>query len=283
MQQTHVAIRRVTGAAAAALTIALLGACGSEQPAAVTPRPTAVSLPSSVPAVTSTPMTTTPSTTTPSTAVPSTALAESTSTADPTPAGCAPTGSGVPADAVSKPIIDVDGDGRPDVGWINGAANFGITTASGATFSIPMELAGGGPRSVLVEDTDGQGTIAALASDGRTVEFLLVRNCGLVPAKNAEGTNYEFDLGFRGTGTGVGCSQVTGTSERSLVGLHVRLDGAGNPVDVQRTQIIVDGTNARNGATDTITAAGNPAAVQSGRQISCGDLTMSRDGVTERP
>ena len=271
---------------AAAAAVALLGAltlssCGGDQPTAApaAPMPSTNSL-APTPAVTTT--TTAPSS--PSTTAPAggTAIAATTSAAARTSPGCAPAGTGVPAGATSKQIIDVDGDGRPDTGWISGGTNFGITTASGANFSIPMELAGGGPRSVLVENTDGTGTIAALASDGRTVELLLVRNCGLYPAKNPQGQNYEFDLGFRGTGTGVGCSQVAGTSGRSLVGLNVHLDAAGQPQDVRRTQIIIDGTSARNGATDTVAAAGNPAAVQSGTQISCGELTMGRDGVTER-
>ena len=196
--------------------------------------------------------------------------------------GCAPTGTGVPAGATSKQVIDVDGDGRPDTGWLSGGTTFGITTASGATFSIPIELAGGGPRTVLVANTDGHGTIAALASDGRTVELLLVHNCGLFPATNAQGAHYEFDLGLRGTGTGVGCSQITGTPTRSLVGLNVHLNAAGLPDSIHRTQIILGATTARNGATDTIPAQGNPAATQSGSTISCGDLTLNRDGITER-
>jgi len=197
--------------------------------------------------------------------------------------GCAPTGTGVPAGATSKQIVDVDGDGRPDTGWLSdGGTTFGITTASGATFSVPIELAGGGPRTVLVADTDGHGTIAALASDGRTVELLLVHDCGLSPATNAQGAHYEFDLGFRGTGTGVGCSQITGTPTRSLVGLNVHLNAAGLPDSIHRTQIILGATTARNGITDTIPTEGNPAATQSGGTISCGDLTLNRDGITER-
>ena len=271
MQQSCVTTIRVAGCAVAALALALLvGGCGSDQSATAPPPGSTVdSVPPSAPA-----------TTVPNPPVsPSTSAPAPTSTAAAT--GCVPVGAGVPAGASSKPIIDVDGDGRPDVGWINGAVNFGITTASGATFSIPMELAGGGPRSVLVVNPYEQGNIAALASDGRTVELLLVRNCGLFPAKNAEGANYEFDLGLRGNGTGVGCSQVVGTSGRSLVGLNIHLDGAGQPVDIQRTQIVVNGTNARNGATDTV--APTPAAVRTGREITCGDLTLSRDGVLERP
>jgi len=274
-------MRTRTVASVALLGGVLLAACSSGQSATPPPLPvTSVVASSSAqpPASSAASSTTAPTTTAPTT----TAAPPAAPTAAPVANGCAAAGSGVPADATSKPIIDVDRDGRADTGWINGSANFGITTASGATFSIPMELAGGGPRSVLVENTDGKGTIAALASDGRTVELLLVKNCGLFPAKNVQGANYEFDLGFRGTGTGVGCSQVAGTSGRSLVGLNVHLDGAGRPQDVQRTQIILDGTSARNGATDTIPAAGNPAAVQSGSQISCGDLTMNRDGVSER-
>ncbi len=196
--------------------------------------------------------------------------------------GCAPMGSGIPAGAARREIIDVDGDGRPDTGWIEGGTTFGITTASGATFTIPIDLAGGGPRSVLVENPDSTGTIAALASDGRTAELLVVRNCALFPVTNAQGGHYQFDLGFRGTGTGVGCSQITGTSGRSLVGLNMHLDGAGQPHDVGRTQVIITATTARNGATDTVPTTGNPAAAASANTISCGDLTIRHDGVTEQ-
>ena len=87
---------------------------------------------------------------------------------------------------------------------------------------------------------------------------------------------------MRGTGTGVGCSQITGTTGRSLVGLNVHLNAAGQPDSVHRTQIILNATTARNGATDTIPTTGNPAAAQTGNTISCGDLTISHDGITER-
>ncbi|MEO9221669.1 MAG: hypothetical protein ABI251_07815 [Mycobacteriaceae bacterium] len=271
MQQHHVVTVRGAGSAVAALALALLvGGCGSE-PSAAAPTPASTGGAVSQSAPTTIPPTTPVHSGTSAPAPRSTTAAT----------GCAPTGAGVPAGASSKPIIDVDGDGRADVGWINGGVNFGITTASGATFSIPMELAGGGPRSVLVVNPDEQGNIAALASDERTVELLLVRNCELLPAKNAEGTNYEFDLGLRGNGTGVGCSQVAGTPGRSLVGLNLHLDGAGQPVGIQRTQIVLNGTNARNGASDTV--APTPAAVQTGREITCDDLTLRRDGVLERP
>ena len=282
------------------LGAALLTACGSSPTPTATPAttaaPTTAQASSTATVVTPTtgpaPTTTTGpalATTgvTPPTGMPTTGMATAAlAGAGPAPApasGCAPTGTGVPTGASSKQVIDVDGDGRPDTGWLSSDGNtFGITTASGATFSVPIELAGGGPRKVLVEDTDGHGTIAALASDGRTVELLVVTNCGLFPATNAQGAHYEFDLGLRGTGTGVGCSQITGTPGRSLVGLNVHRNAAGQPDSVHRTQIILDGSSARNGATDIIPTTNNPTAVQSGSDISCGDLTINHDGVTER-
>ncbi len=286
--------------AAAVLGAALLTACGSAPPTAMpaTTATTAVPLTTTV----TTPTTTTGSASTTTGSAPTTTGSAPTTTgAAPTtgmatpgaalaaagPAartsGCAPTGSGVPAGATTKQVIDIDGDGRPDTGWISSGGNtFGITTASGATMSIPLQLAGGGTRSVLVENPDSHGTIAALASDGRTVELLVVKNCGLLPATNAQGAPYKFDLGVRGTGTGVGCSQITGTTGRSLVGLNVHLNAGGQPNSVHRTQIILNATTARNGATDTIPTTNNPAAAQTGNTISCGDLTISHDGITER-
>jgi len=290
--------------AAAVLGAALLTACGSGPtptaiPATTTTAPTVPATATTAPTVPAT-ATTAPTVPATATVTPPTITGAATTTATgvaPTagagvaaagsaPArtlGCVPTGSGVPAGATTKQVIDVDGDGRPDTGWISsGGTTFGITTASGATMSIPLQLAGGGDRSVLVENPDSHGPVAALASDGRTVELLVVKNCGLLPATNAQGTHYEFDLGVRGTGTGVGCSQITGTPGRSLVGLNVHLNAGGQPDSVHRTQIILNGTTARNGATDTIPTTGNPAAAQTGNTISCGDLTISHDGVTER-
>jgi len=279
--------------AAGVLGAALLTACGSGPTPTAMPAPTTTTTaaaPSTATVTTTT--TTTGSAPTTTGAAPTTATGVAptagagVAAAGPAPArtsGCVPTGSGVPAGATTKQVIDVDGDGHPDTGWISsGGTTFGITTASGATMSIPLQLAGGGDRSVLVENPDSHGSIAALASDGRTVELLLVKNCGLFPATNAQGTHYEFDLGLRGTGTGVGCSQITGTPGRSLVGLNVHLNAAGQPDSVHRTQIILNATTARNGATDTIPTTGNPAAAQTGNTISCGDLTISHDGITER-
>ncbi len=277
------ALNRAAVSAALVVAAALLTACGSNPTAVVTSTPTTTptSTAPNSPAPTTTDSTPPPTGSTLSTGAGRTTPALAATSAAPA-YGCAPTGTGVPTGASTKQVIDVDGDGQPDTGWLSSDGNtFGITTASGATMSVPLDLTGGGPRSVLVENPDSTGTITALASDGRTVELLVVTNCGLFPATNAQGAHYEFDLGVRGTGTGVGCAQITGTPGRSLVGLNVHLNPAGQPDSVHRTQITLTDTAARNGATDTIPTTNNPSAAQSANTISCGNLTMTHDGITE--
>ena len=271
------------GAAAALLGMAVLG-CSTNNPA-----PAAGPLPSTVPLTLSSSPSLTPTaspSSTPTAASSSTPYATDgvpTRMAPPPTQGCAPTPNGRPTGAATgasvKQIIDVDGDGRPDTGWIGGSGLFGITTASGATFSTVIKSPSPNPPAMLVANIDG--TILALASDQRAAALLLVKNCALVPAQNAQGSTYYFDLGAGVSGTGVGCSQVAGTQGRSLVGLRLIRDSGGNPLSVERTQIIIDGTQARNGAHDTVSATGpqGAAAAASATQISCGDLTMAADGV----
>lgn len=264
--------------AAAVMGMAALSGCSTANP-----------VPGAGPPTTTPPLTSTNSSSPVTTAASSTAPTPTdgapTGRAPSSSQGCAPTPNGRPTGEVTgasvKQIIDVDGDGRPDTGWIGGSGLFGITTASGATFSTVIKSPGPNPRSMLVADVDGQGTIVALASDQRGAALLLVKNCALVPAQNAQGSTYYFDLGYGVSGTGVGCSQVAGTQGRGLVGLKLIRDNARNPQSVERTQIIIDGTQARNGAHDTVSATGpqGAAAAASATQISCGDLTMATDGV----
>jgi len=272
------------GAAAALLGMAVLGGCSTNNPApAAGPPPSTVTLTSSSsPSLTPT---ASPSST-PTAASSSTPAATDgvpTRMAPSPTHGCAPTPNGRPTGAATeasvKQIIDVDGDGRPDTGWIGGSGLFGITTASGATFSTVIKSPSPNPPSMLVANIDG--TIVALASDQRAAALLLVKNCALVSAQNAQGSTYSFDLGAGVSGTGIGCSQVAGTQGRSLVGLKLIRDSTGNPQSVERTQIIIDGTQARNGAHDTVSATGpqGAAAAASATQISCGDLTMAANGV----
>lgn len=128
---------------------------------------------------------------------------------------------------------------------------------------------------------DGAGTVAAIVSDGRQAGLFIVVKCSLVPAKNPQGAQYTFDLGFGDGGTGIGCSRVAGTSGTGLVGLKLNRDGAGKPVSVTRTAIRLDGPSASNGVSDTVDVSGDPTgpAATTATQITCGDLTMKADGV----
>ena len=200
-------------------------------------------------------------------------------------AGCTPDGTGLPAGAVSGPTVDVDGDGRADSAWLqrnaDGTQLAGITTASGATFGAPYSSASPLPRRVLVANVNGAGTMAAIVSDGRQAGLFMVVSCSLVPAKNPQGAQYTFDLGFGDGGTGIGCSRVAGTSGPGLVGLKLNRDGAGKPASVTRTAIRLNGTSASNGVSDTVDVSGDPTgpAATTATQITCGDLTMKADGI----
>lgn len=218
-----------------------------------------------------------------STSAPSTDGQASTSDAEPSATtGCPESGAGVPADAAVTEIIDVDGDQQPDRSWLqesSGQVTFGITTATDSTATTPIDLAGGGPRSALVADYDGRGDILAFVSDARTADLFAYSECTLITMQNPQAEPYQFDLGFRGTGTGAGCVDASGESVPDLVGLNVLVDGAGQPTSIDRTVIDLDGPRASNGATDSV-AITDPAQVDLAHQITCGDLTMAEDGVT---
>jgi hypothetical protein len=205
----------------------------------------------------------------------------------PSAGGCTAQDASQPSGAVSKPTLDVDGDGRPDTLWIakqpdaDGGVPFGITTAAGGTFGTTIRSASPVARSVLVADVTGKGELIALASDNRQVLLYGISSCSFVPELNAEGQQYAFDLGFTGFGTGVGCVDADGDGTTDLVGLKYEpeTNGAGT---ISRTIVQLKGPQARNGATDTVTVtrAGEAEEAQS---VGCGDVTLTDDGVTSGP
>ena len=197
-------------------------------------------------------------------------------------------GSGCPATGYaltgtnSAPTLDVDGDGQADTEWIatqptgDGSVQFGVQTASGAAISANLASASPNARSVLVADVTGNGEFVVLASDGRAVQLWAISDCAIVPVQNPQGQQYTFDLGFTGHGTGVGCADVDGDGVRDLVGLEA--DG----VTVTSTIVALDGPNASNGASTTISDV-TPALADAARSVGCGDLTLADDGVTSGP
>jgi len=220
----------------------------------------------------------------------STSAASSSSSSTPSsssPAGCTAKNATQPSGAATKPTLDVDGDGKPDTLWIatqpdaDGGVPFGITTAAGGTFGTTIRSASPVARSVMVADVTGKGELIALASDNRQVPLYGISSCSFVPELNAEGQQYAFDLGFTGFGTGVGCVDANGDGTTDLVGLKFEPEsnGAGT---ISRTIVELDGPQARNGATDTVTVT-RASEADEAQSVSCGDVTLAQDGVTSGP
>jgi hypothetical protein len=216
----------------------------------------------------------------------SSTASSSASTAPSASGGCPATGDAAPTDVNSAPTVDVDGDGAPDTAWIarepapDGGIQFGFTTASGATATAVLDSASPVARSVLFADVTGDGEVIALASDARQVQLYAVADCGITPVNDEQGSQYAFDLGFAGTGTGVACEDADGDGTRDLLRLLLQPSpDATSESTVQETIVELAGDQARNGAA-TPAPAGDEVRQQMAQSVTCGDLDLDADGVT---
>ena len=153
-----------------------------------------------------------------------------------------------PNDTYAEQIPDVDGDGLPDAQWYAETSPFsyGITTASGATFSLPDGLPGPNRHSGWSARL-ADGVVVTVLDDSRGAALHAIVDCSFVTPLDVTGSPYEFDMqNLRGNGTGVGCRQ--GASGVELVGLQTTERGDGL-FDVVATRILVsvDGLTAVNG------------------------------------
>ncbi|OBI91841.1 hypothetical protein [Mycobacterium sp. 1245805.9] len=189
-------------------------------------------------------------------------------------AGCGP--GGPPPGAASKDVSDVYG--QPATLWITDMV-VGITTAQGygeAEITSPSPL----QRSALLIDAQQDGNHQIIVDAGREAILYAVSGCTITPVADPQGASFRFDLGHRrGNGDGIGCSDLG--DGRRLVGLLQDRDIHGTPLlTVRRTEIDLNGTAATIGRSDTVTATSlQDPAWTSAATISCGDLTMKRDGV----
>jgi spore germination protein GerM len=189
----------------------------------------------------------------------------------------------VPEGAVSRQVVDVDGDGVPDTMWIQTAADgtvrAGIIGSTGAAAERLFDSASPVSRSIMVVDVDGRGPVEVLADDGRAVQLWQFRDCQLVDVLNVQGQPYTFSLGFTDVGDGVDCIDVGGTQQ--LVGYDVVSDD-GTTVEWSYTVVEVGDGVATNGPTTVGTYArpADSAAIDRLRQVSCGVMTMGTDGIT---
>jgi hypothetical protein len=181
-------------------------------------------------------------------------------------------------------IVDVDGDARPDTGWLavhdDGSRELGVATEAGGGDLVPMDSPSPNVLTLLAVDADEEPPVELFVSDGRTVELWAFADCQLAPVTNPEGAPYLFDLGVRGTGTGIGCQDAEGG--RQLVGLNV-VDDDGTVVDWTRTVIDRDGLAASNGQTDEgrFERPADDAAIDLLHTVSCGEVTITEDGIQQ--
>jgi len=248
-----------------ALVVWLVNRPSGDEPAAETPAPTATET---------------------GDASPTDAGSPSDDASTPAAEGCPAAGDGPPAGADTHEIVDVDGDGRPDTAWLTGGADraFGITTASGATFSAPIESASPVPASAVVNVVAAGDATApiALVDTGREVLLFSAADCAVTPTQNAQDAQYTFDKGFAGFGTGVGCTEVDGALH--LAGLNAVSDD-GTTFTVARTFVDLDAgaTRATNGEEETVAqdAPADDPVVTTAQETSCGDLVAGQDGPVE--
>jgi hypothetical protein len=204
--------------------------------------------------------------------------------------GCAPGGSPPPADAAQRQVGDLDGDGSPDTLWVGqfrGADArtvrvVGVTTGSGANSDVQISSASPMPLAALAIDAQNDGGNQIIVSDGRSARLYTFAECRTQAVADSGDAPFAFDLqNLRDHGTGVGCSDLGSPSVgRHLVGLQaLQNDGQWT---VRRTEVDLHGTLATIGQSDTVTAtSAQDPAVTSAETISCGDLTISKDGVQQ--
>jgi hypothetical protein len=201
-----------------------------------------------------------------------------TNTGTPTAAGCSANSATMPAGAVSHSTIDVDGDGLPDTEWISDSPvlEFGVTTASGATFSYPVATASGAGREGFIARLNDH-RIVSLVDDNRAAYVHFFVNCAWVETKTPQGQPYPLDFNdFSSTGSGVGCS----------LGYVVQYQAtnSGGSYTVTQTPVNLNGDGSRGtpGTTTTV-VTGVPATdprVKVAQELSCLAVTPANGGVS---
>ena len=197
--------------------------------------------------------------------------------------GCPAGGAAVPKDSNWVGTDDLDGDGLTDELWLahdNGLRMLGVSTASGARFSVILNRWDAGADEQRADDSVsavagrlGDGSSIIMVDLGRTAALYSVINCYVVALTNVEGRPYLFDRGYAGTGDGAGCPVVG--SKRVLVGYLAEDNSAKNTYRVTRTIIDVDtdsrrATNGRSVVLGTSLAEGS-AVVDRAQSVTCGD------------
>ena len=197
--------------------------------------------------------------------------------------GCGP--GGPPPGAANKDISDVYG--QPATLWLTNLI-VGITTNQGyGAAAIPS--ASPIVRTALLIDAQQDGNHQIIVDAGREAHLYTVSGCTISPlidqagaclswAHCQPGMPFLFDMGHRaGNGDGIGCSDLG--DGRHLVALLPKNDNG--QWNVRRTEIDLNDATATIGRSDTVTATSDkdPTWITA-HTISCGDLTIARDGLS---
>jgi hypothetical protein len=183
---------------------------------------------------------------------------------------------GPPAKAASKDVSDIYG--QPATLWISDTV-VGLTTPQGysaAKISSPSPL----QRRAMLVDAQQDGQHQIIVDTGREAILYVVSGCRIYPAVAQTGEEFRFDIGHRrALGDGIGCSDLG--DGRHLVQLLQLRDDQDRPLlAVRRTEIDLNGAWVTLGRSDTVTATSEQdPAWTTAADISCGDLTLTRDGV----
>jgi hypothetical protein len=183
---------------------------------------------------------------------------------------------GPPPGAATKDVSATYG--QPATLWITDFI-VGITTAQGSGKAAIETASPLSPQAVLI-DAQQDGTHQIIVDTGREAILYVVSGCTITPAVDRSGVSFRFDIDHRrGNGDGVGCSDLG--DGRRLVGLLQLRDEQDQPLwAVRRTEINLNGATATIGRSDTVTATSpQDPAWTTAAGISCGDVTMTRDGV----
>ena len=188
--------------------------------------------------------------------------------------GCGP--GGPPPRAASKDVGDAYG--QPATLWITNTI-VGISTTQGYG---QAEIHSASPlqRSALMIDAQQDGNHQIIVDTGREALLYTVSGCTITQVSDEQGGPFVFDIGHRqATGDGIGCTDLG--DGRRLVGLLQLLDQQHKPtLIVRRTEIDLNGATATTGRSDTVTATSDQdPAWRTAAKITCGDLTLARDGV----
>jgi hypothetical protein len=125
--------------------------------------------------------------------------------------GCAPNNTVIPAGAETSLIDDVDFDGRADTQFFAEEPDFlyGISTASGATYTLRTDLAGPGKHSGWTATLES-GLVVTVLDDSRTATLHTFVNCAFQTTTTADGERLSIDLTGGMDNQGVQCSSGNG-------------------------------------------------------------------------